>query len=160
TLDNASPNGETPTAAAIKAAMQYFAGSVDNDGYTKYFVLATDGEPSCGTTYDDNAEAVKAIADAAAGGFHTFVVGIGNDSSDQQVLSDMAMAGKEPNTAAGQKPYYQVSSTQALVDVLTKIAGQLVSCSYALKTPPTTPDLVTIQANNTTIPRDPNHMNG
>src|SRR5262249_42997933 len=68
--------------------------------------------------------------------------------------------GMEPNMTAGQKPYYQVSSAQALTDVLTQIAGKIVSCSYALQTPPTQPDLVTIQSGSKTIPRDPAHMNG
>src|SRR5262249_25675647 len=72
----------------------------------------------------------------------------------------MAQDGKEPNTTAGQKAYYSASTTSDLVTVLGKIAGQIVSCNYALQMPPTSPDLVSIQGNGQTITRDPTHMNG
>jgi von Willebrand factor type A domain len=159
-LDAASPDGLTPTADALKAAVNYFSGTVDSDGHPKYILLATDGEPNCGSGSDDNAEAEQAVSDAAAKGIHTFVVGIGTGNGNEQVLTQMAMNGMEPNMTAGQKPYYEVSSTADLTAALTKITGQLVSCSYALQMPPMNPDLVTINAGSKMVPRDPTHMNG
>jgi hypothetical protein len=162
-LDGTGPDGLTPTAAAINAAVASYTSKVDPDGHPKYLLLATDGEPNCGTGtggFDDTMATVKAISDAAGLGFHTFVVGIGETSSDDMALTQMANAGLEPDKTAGQKPYYQVASQSDLVGVLTKIAGQLVSCSYALTSAPMSPDLVTIQAGSKTIPRDMTHMNG
>jgi hypothetical protein len=161
-LDGTKPDGLTPTTDAIKAAVSYFTGAVDNDGHPKYILLATDGEPNClGPNADpDDANAEQAVTDAAKAGIHTFVVGIGSGNGNETVLSQMAMNGMEANTTPGQKPYYEVSSTSELTTVLTKIAGQIVSCSYALTEAPMMPDLVSIQAGTVTIPRDPNHMNG
>src|SRR5262249_48223641 len=131
-LDAASPAGPTPTTAAIQAALSYFQSAVDSDGHPKYLLLATDGEPNCGGGggggfgggADDSAGAEAAVAAAAAAGIHTFVVGIGGNTGADQALTQMAMNGKEPNQTAGQKPYYSVSTTQDLVNVLNKIAGQ------------------------------------
>jgi hypothetical protein len=72
----------------------------------------------------------------------------------------MATNGGMPDTTPGNKPYYSVSSTQDLVNVLQKVSGQIVACSYALQMPPMNPDLVEIDGNNGKIPRDTTHMNG
>jgi hypothetical protein len=163
TLDAATPNGSTPTTAALKSAVAYFGSAVDSDGHPKYLLLATDGEPNCGGAGgfgDDAAGAEQAVADAAAAGIHTFVVGIGSNTGADAALTQMAMNGLEPNQTPGQKPYYSVTSANDLVSVLNKIAGQIVSCSYQLQSAPMSPDLVTIQGNGKDIPRDPNHMNG
>jgi hypothetical protein len=159
-LDATEPDGSTPTTAAINAAVAYLTGAVDNDGHPKYILLATDGEPNCSSSLDDNAAAEQAVTDAANKGIHTFVVGIGSGNGNEAVLSQMAMNGKEPNTTAGQKPYYEVSSAADLTAALTKIAGQIVSCSYALQSAPMNPDLVEIHSGTKTVPRDPSHMNG
>ncbi|MFI5288530.1 MAG: VWA domain-containing protein [Polyangia bacterium] len=161
-LDASTPNGLTPTAAAINAAVAYFGGMIDNDGHPKYLLLATDGEPNCGAGGfgADDAGAEMAVSAAATAGIHTFVVGIGGNTGADQTLTTMAMDGLEPNTTAGQKPYYSVSSTQDLVNVLNTVAGQIVSCSYALQMAPQNPDLVSIQSNGMTVPHDTTHMDG
>src|SRR5207302_1728119 len=124
------PGGATPTTGAIKAAVNFYMGSVDSNGHPKYLLLATDGEPNCSSGSNDSAAAEQAIADAATAGIHTFVVGIGTGNGNEAVLTQMAMNGKEPNMTAGQKPYYEVSSTADLTTALNKITGQLISCSY------------------------------
>jgi hypothetical protein len=166
-LDAASPGGATPTTAAINNAVAWYQSSKgpDGNGTPQYMLLATDGEPNCagglgfgGGSDATNAEA--AVTAAATAGINTFVVGIGGNTGADQTLSTMAMNGKEQNTAAGQKPYYSVSTTADLVNVLNTIAGQIVSCSYKLQMPPNDPGLVTIQGNGNTIPHDTTHMNG
>ncbi len=152
-----SPNGGTPTPEAINAAVQYFMGN--NDGHTHFILLATDGLPQCDTP-DDSAAAEQAVTAAATAGIKTIVVGIGNDPQGDMTLTTMAMNGGLPNTTAGQKAYYEVSNQTDLVNVLNKVAGQIVSCSYALQQVPSNPDLVEIDGNGVKIPRDPTHMNG
>jgi hypothetical protein len=164
-LDAASPGGLTPTTAGINNAVAWYQSGVGPDptGTPHYLLVATDGEPNCaGGQFGgaDDAAAIKAVQDAANLGYHTFVVGIGGNTGADATLTSMAQSGLEPNTTPGQKPYYSVSSTQDLVNVLNKIAGQLVSCSYSLMMPPPDPSLVTINGNGNAIPRDPNHMNG
>jgi uncharacterized protein YegL len=153
-LTNASPNGGTPTGEAINAAVTYLKGVANN--HTHYLLVATDGEPTCN---DNQTSTVNAVKNAVMNGIKVFVVGIAAPGADA-TLTDMANNGGVPNTTPGQKPYYEVSSTTDLVNVLNKVTGQIVSCSYALQKAPANPDLVTIQGNGVTIPRDKTHMNG
>lgn len=164
-LNGTMPGGSTPTTAAVNAASAYFNGSIDNDGHPKYLLLATDGEPNCAANAgpfggDDSTAAEAAIAAAAQSGIHTFVVGIGTDTTEDATLTAMAMNGMEPNMTPGAKAYYEVTSTNDLVTVINKIAGQIVSCSFDLQMPPNDPNLVDIQSNGMSLPRDPMHMNG
>jgi hypothetical protein len=160
-LDGASPQGLTPTAAAIDRAVAWLSQVVDANGHAHYLLVATDGEPNCkggGGAESDSPAAIAAVEHAAQAGIHTFVVGIGSNTGADQTLTEMAKAGKEP--APGGKPYYSVSTTQELVKVLQGIAGQLVSCIFPLQMVPPNPDLVRIQSNGHDVMRDPTHMNG
>jgi hypothetical protein len=157
-INAASPMGGTPTAEAINAGVQYFMGNTD--GNTHYMLLATDGEPSCSLGGNDVQAAEDAVTAANMAGIKTIVVGIGASGADA-ALTAMANNGGMPNTAPGQKPYYQVNNTADLTTALTNIAGQLVSCSYPLSMAPANPDYVEIDDNNgMKIPRDKTHMNG
>ena len=152
-----TPDGSTPTTDAINAAVTYLQGV--SDGAAKYIVLATDGEPNgCNGGGDDSAGAEKAVANAAAAGISTFVVGIGTTGGAQATLNAMAVAGKQ--SQAGATSYYPVTSQAALETVLKSVTGQIVSCSYPLATAPASPDLVDIEENGMTIPRDKTHTNG
>ncbi|MDB4965816.1 MAG: hypothetical protein JWN44_1505 [Myxococcales bacterium] len=153
-LTNAMPGGGTPTGEAIKSAVTYLKGLAN--GHTHYLLVATDGEPTCN---DDQNTTVAAITNAVSNGIKVFVVGIANTGADA-TLTAMANAGGVPNMTAGQKPYYEASTSTDLVNVLNKVTGQLVSCSYALQKAPANPDLVEIDGNGMIIPRDKTHMNG
>jgi hypothetical protein len=159
TLDNTTPDGSTPTAPTMDNAVKYLTKL--SDGNAKYIMLATDGEPVACRSTDDVAEAVTAVTNAAKAGIHTFVVGIGNKLDAQSALNQMAAAGLEPNPKGGiTTQYYPVASTSDLQMALTTITGAIASCNFALQTAPSSPDLVSIEANGMTIPRDPSHMNG
>ena len=159
-LSAASPNGGTPTTATLNAAVSYLQGL--SNMHTHYLLLATDGEPNCGAGggNSDAAAAEQAVTAAATAGIKTFVVGIGANTGADATLTQMAMNGGVPNMTPGQKAYYEVSSTTDLVTVLNKVAGQIVSCSYALQQAPANPNLVEIDGNGVPIPRDKTHMNG
>jgi hypothetical protein len=164
TLAATTPNASTPTRETLKNALAYFQGL--GDGHPHYLLLATDGEPGCAGGGmgpgggSDGPATEQAVANAAAAGIHTFVVGIGSNMGDDQVLAQMAVNGLEPDTSSGTPSFYPVSSTQDLVDVLEKAALRITTCSYPLASLPPNPDAVTIESAVGIIPRDPTHMDG
>jgi len=186
------PDGSTPTADAINAGAQYL-GTV-GDSNPKYILLATDGEPNCGTSMpttggtctcpppttlmgtnccilgacipcstvaaggDDTAAAEQAVTTAANAGVHTFVIGIATDPGADDVLNTMAKNGLEARPGTTQ--YYPVANQNDLVTAINTIAGQIISCSFAMQQAPPNPDFVEIDVNNSKVPRDPMHMDG
>jgi hypothetical protein len=159
-IATALPNGGTPTRGALAGASLYLSSL--NDGHPKYILLATDGEPNCGVSGDQNASdaaaAVSAVRDSVAMGVPVFVVGIGNVVDAQATLSAMAVAGGRPQAKA--PGYYPVSSTADLVGVLGTIGGLIGSCSFNLGGVPPDPSNVAITADGTKVPADPTHRNG
>jgi hypothetical protein len=132
---NNQPSSYTPTESAVNAAATYMKTVPDQN--PKYLLLATDGIPNCKpgdqiATDDDSPGATTAVMDAAAAGFPTFVVGIGDTMGDA-TLNMFATAGGEPKTgSADGNLFYEVNSTADLVAALTKIVGQATSCSFPL----------------------------
>jgi len=160
-LDSTTLTTGTPTTAALKNALAWY--QTVKDGHPRFLLLATDGQPNCGsggTGSDDSAAAIQAVAAAANAGIMTFVAGIGSNTGAEQTLDAMAIAGKVPNTTAGQRAFYPVTSTQDLVNVLEKAAIRITTCSYPLKGTPPDPNLVTIRGTGGVIPRDPAHQDG
>ncbi len=129
------PSSYTPTESAVDAAAAYMKTLTDPN--PKYLLLATDGIPNCKpgdrtVTDDDSPGATTAVMNAAAAGFPTFVVGIGDTMGDA-TLNMFATAGGEPQTgSADGNLFYEVNSTSDLVAALTKIVGQATSCSFPL----------------------------
>jgi hypothetical protein len=156
TLNMTTPAGGTPTGTSVTSAADYLTKL--NDGNAKYLLLATDGEPD--SACDDANTSIAAVDAVAKNGIHTFVVGIGNNAGGIKALNSMADKGLEPNKSGGATHYYPVSSQAELEKTLGDIAGNIASCNFALQMPPGLPDLVTINANGVTIPRDKSHMNG
>jgi hypothetical protein len=154
-----SPGGSTPTAQAMLDAGNYLAGL--NDGHSKYIVLATDGLPNCAGGVSgaaDDAGAEMAISTVLSQGIHTFVIGISTDAMSDATLNQMAMNGGEARPTA---PYYYLANNQADFSMaMASIAGQVVSCTFALSRVPPDPTLVSVQADGVDVPRDTTHMNG
>jgi len=158
----AQPSGDgTPTSAAIAKAVAYLKARTTKN--PKYLVLATDGEPNCKDNVaggnNDIAGAVKAIGDAAAAGFHTFVIGVATlGTSASGTLDMMAAAGLEPRP--GDPRYYAVSTREELVAALGLITGRVASCSFPLEQAPPSPDDVAVNVNGARVKRDPAHAEG
>src|SRR6185436_9303120 len=74
------------------------------------------------------------------------------------VLNLMAKNGGQARPGTPQ--YYPVTSTADLVTSINTIAGQIISCNFALSMVPPKLDYVSVEVNNATVPRDTNHMNG
>ncbi|HEY2900559.1 MAG TPA: VWA domain-containing protein [Polyangia bacterium] len=155
------PEGGTPTRAAVMSGSAYLTAL--HDPNPKYILVATDGFPNCmeGAISDLASDAdgtIAAIADSAASGIPVFVVGIGTFAESTATLTAMAVAGGEPQAADPR--YYQVSSTNDLVNVLGTIGGMIGSCSFVLASAP--PDLgnVSVVADGINVPKDTTHTNG
>jgi len=187
-IDAHQPGGSTPTRAGIDNGVKYLSGVADQN--PKYILLATDGEPNCSSGGGactcpsgfsqngaqcclgplcipcpggipggpDGPGAIAAVDAAAKAGIGTFVVGVATDSSSESVLNDMAQAGG--HARPGAQKYYPVANQQDLVTAINTIAGQIISCSFPLQSPPTSPDLVEIYVNGAQVPHDPTHGNG
>ena len=156
-----SPGGLTPTAAAVAAASTYLAGLTDPN--PKYILLATDGQPNCGSTDplgDDTPGAVQAVTGAKAKGIGVFVVGISTAGTNADTnLNQLAMAGGYPQ--AGTTAYYPVSSSADLVTALGTITKKIASgCTFPLGKVPPAPDNIGIYADGTKLARDTSHANG
>ncbi|HTA19816.1 MAG TPA: vWA domain-containing protein [Polyangia bacterium] len=141
------PKGNTPTAAAVASGATYLMSLTDPN--PKYILLATDGEPNCGagarkTGDSDAAGAEAAVTMAAAAGIPVFVVGVGNVDSAHMTLNALATNGGRPQT--GDPAFYPVTNTADLVSVLTKIGGQIASCSFSLGKAPPDPTNIAVYA--------------
>jgi hypothetical protein len=149
-MQDSSPGGSTPTAAAIDAAAKTLLGTRASTN-ARALVLATDGGPDCNSSLDgrncrcasttsacyvstrclDDVRTVQRISEYQAQGLATYVIGIQSDgdANYSDVLDAMAVAGGRPQSNAPQQ-YYAARSEAELDTALTAI-GQLVgTCVY------------------------------
>ena len=152
-----SPSDNTPTKAAINAAVAYF-GTV-NDSLAHYILLATDGLPNCdpgnSSTVTDTSiqDAADAIAAALKADIRTYVVGIGAQTGN---LDNFASAGGTGN-------YFPATSPDQLTAALGSIVVAVASCTFPLSKAPPNPDNVVVEFNgdhSLRPARDTTHTNG
>jgi hypothetical protein len=167
-LTTSSPGGHTPTRLAVQAGAAYLA-SLGTPA-PKYILLATDGIPNCipgnhSQTAYDMAGAAQAVADAAAMGIPTFVLGVGTGGSSMDAmvfdptLTALATAGGKPR--AGTPNYYHVSSSADVVAALGAIQGQVNSCVFNLaQVPPDPTNIAVLATGGAKVPKDPTHTEG
>jgi hypothetical protein len=159
-----TPQSYTPTESAVNAATAYMKTVTDTN--PKYLLLATDGLPNCkpgdkAATDDDTPGATTAVMNAAAAGFPTFVVGIGN-TMGEDALNGFATAGGMPQTGSpDMNSFYEVNSTADLVTALNKIVGMVASCTIPLTNVPAGQTNVAVSikdssGNVTKVPQDNN----
>jgi hypothetical protein len=181
------PGGNTPLAAAVKVATDYY-GTL-NDGRAHYLLIATDGEPNCDsgngglpmTCMKDadcpmgqtcqvlpfigglcvagagGGEAGMAVSAALAKGIKTYVVGI-DLGGDSATLDALAQAGG--TARMGSPKYYPVTDQAAFETALTNITGQVISCQFTVSSLPMMGETVEVSIGGMMIARDPNHMDG
>lgn len=136
----------TPTRAAVDAAVSYL--KTVNDGNSKYILLATDGEPNCGsgssTSTSDLPATVTAVQNAVAAGYKVFVIGVGPQAAN---LTSLAQAG-------GTDKFYSALTPDDLSSALAAIVGTVVaSCTYELTSAPVVPDAVGVFIDKALIPQ-------
>lgn len=131
-LDNNGPSDNTPTAAAIDAAVASFATTPPPADSPPVIVLATDGEPnSCsGSSTNAKTESVNAAAAAYAAGIPVYVLAIatGNNSHFQ----DVANAGQGWQTGDPNVTYYPVTNAADLQSAFQTIINGVISCDLSL----------------------------
>jgi len=126
-VNNVPTFGETPTLPGLQGAIIYARGWAEhNPGKKVIVVLATDGEPNkCNSTPDT-------VSQAAADGLNgtpsipTYVIGIGNIAS----LNQVAQAG-----GTGQALIVAADpavASQQFVDAMNAIRGAALPCDYAI----------------------------
>jgi len=152
------PAGSTPLANAVTAAAAYLA--TRNNGAPKFLLLATDGQPTCGTTpcgadsteapgtCDDDA-AIAAIAAARDQGIATFVLGVAAPGATaDQTLGAMAVAGGYPRS---QTPTYHSIAESGMGDVLVALAAAASPCDFELSPGVVTASISSVKANGVAL---------
>jgi hypothetical protein len=145
-----SPANQTPTTAAINAAVTYFA--TVNDGLAHFILLATDGQPNCDSNGSSSvsttsvANTVAAITAAATAGVKTYVIGIGSSAGN---LDSFAAAGQT-------EKYYPATSPDALTAALSSIVVAVGSCGFTMSAAPADPNNLGVYLDKVNkVPLDP-----
>jgi hypothetical protein len=129
--NNNTPNGNTPTAAAIGQAVSDFNATPPPAGSPPIIILATDGEPNSCNGGNDNNNSVNQVASAYAGAMQiqTFIVGL-NLQGSTSYLQAIANAGVGQMT--GNAPYYDAENPQQLASAITTIISGAISCDLTI----------------------------
>lgn len=124
-----------------------------------FVMLVSDGAQSAGCDLGgSDAGTEQAIAELAAAGVTTFVVGFGS-ATDAAALDAFAIAGGAP--LAGATKYYQADTANQLDQVFQSIAGLVVSCDYLVDPAPPDLGLTYVFFHDTEqVPRDTAHVDG
>ncbi|MCB9700349.1 MAG: VWA domain-containing protein [Myxococcales bacterium] len=154
--------GGTPTRAGVLTAIDHLA-AID-DGHPKYLILVTDGAANCSLEAADETQRFEVydealapvLAEAAAAGIATFVVGI--DIQDQtsetkqdgnpdatntfQKLNELAIAGGKARE--GDEKFYNSQNQIELQAALEAIVTDVISCDVILDPAPDFPSYVEI----------------
>ena len=144
-ISSVTPGGNTPTARAVTAAMNYLLTVTDPN--TKVILLATDGEPNClggsGST-SDVAGTTTAIGAALTAGYKVYVIGIGPSVGN---LDNFAQAG-------GTDHYYPATSAADLATALAAISKAVSSCTFEMSQSPPDPNNLAVYMDGALISKD------
>jgi hypothetical protein len=123
---------QRPTAAALNACRETYA-MVGGSNGSRYVLLLTDGEPTCGNGGGCDA-AFDRLTRLSNDGVSTFVVVLGN-VAESECLSQMALLG---NTDSAEPPFYHpATSPDALTAKVADIVGSIATgaCQLELNDP-------------------------
>ncbi|MCB9703509.1 MAG: VWA domain-containing protein [Myxococcales bacterium] len=165
------PEGATPTTAAVRVALEHLRAR--DRQLTKALVLITDGAANCGDAstseyqlaegYDDALPVT--VAEAAAAGIPTYVVGIAIEDSlspvflDGQpdnintfeVLSELAVAGGTAREGAVR--FYEAGDLDELLAELAELPEAVLDCTIPLDPRPDYPELIEVAIDGKTYER-------
>jgi hypothetical protein len=171
--------GSTPTADAIDVAGKAMLG-IRAASTARTMVLATDGGPDCNSALDpstcrcvsgtscntaarclDDTRTIERITSYAAQSIPTYVIGIGSatDTTNNDVLDAMAVAGGRPQTATAHR-YYGANSAAELNAALVAIRNQVGACTYLTRSVPNAAGTITVVVAGEIIPYDPTGATG
>ena len=130
------PDGNTPTAEALDAAIASFASDPPPPSQQPVILLATDGEPD--TCLDGTDEAggrrnsVAAVQAAARAGIPLFVLSVGSEIGAEH-LQQMANAGVGlPPEGTTRAPFYVANDQDELIARLREILDNVRTCDIDL----------------------------
>jgi hypothetical protein len=139
------PLGATPTSTSLMAALTALdpMDCADCIPTPKYVLLVTDGEPNCAE--DPVGDTNKAIDALTAKGVKTYVIGydLANNANSVMIMNGFAQHG-------GTDKYYPVEDQASLVKELTRVAGELVPCEFALMDEIADPSYVRVEIDGKT----------
>lgn len=150
-LASSAPGGQTPIGDTLAPLVDY--PGLEDPQHPGYVLLITDGEETCD---GDGVAAVTALRNQTPE-IKTFVVGFGG-GVDPAALNDMAVAGG--TELPGDPKYYQADDAASLSAAFADIAGEVLSCSYALSGSPASADDLHVYFDGMAIPRDPGQSDG
>jgi hypothetical protein len=174
-------DGNSPTAAALKAAHAYFDG-LDDGVENRYVLLATDGAPNCtlggqllnADTFDSQGtriagpcfDALKEVNDLVADGVDVIVLGVDSDLGDDLdgqlgCLDALGHAGGA-EASPGSPAFYSVSDPRPLQLKLEQIFGGVTRMSCSLSLPNAVPvsSSITVSLDGQSIPLDVTDASG
>lgn len=132
----AEPIDDTPTGDAIEAVLDGLPPPApDSVRDPVVLILATDGEPDSCEQPDPNegqAETIAAVTRAFGMAMHTFVIGVGNEISEQH-QQDVANAGLGRLPGDPDAPFWTADDDASLRAALMEIISAQVSCDVKLK---------------------------
>jgi len=102
--------------------------------------------------------AVHSIEDALAAGIKTFVVGLSIDSASTDTLNRMADAGGAAQS--GTTRFYPAGDQATLEAALSSITSEVISCTFALDSPPLDMSYVYVDVGGSSVAQDPSHADG
>lgn len=178
-LRASEPVGQTPTADALVAAAAQFDEAAPA-ARARALVLATDGAPDCNLSLDpatctctrtdvactaglclDDARTVATVAELAAGGLPTWVIGLEDTANPALVatLDRLAVAGGRPVTGAAHA-WVPATSPSQLEGALDAIRTELQSCDWVVDSVPDTGGGIVVTVDGQTVPWDPSGVDG
>lgn len=141
------PEGGTPTGSVLRLVRERASASDATDpqdaGRAKAVILITDGEPNaCEDTYPSTLEAQR----LSQQGINVYVVGFASEANES-TLNAIAQAGGTDNPNDPTRRFYVAENTQELVDVISEISSEIVSCTYTLDPKPQDTNKIWVKLN-------------
>ncbi len=186
-LNFTTPNGGTPTAAALRNAAHSLEWLGDT-GSEKFVILLTDGGPNCNyfleaqpctclltdqewcctaKEYDqecyfgyyclDDIQTISVI-ESLHGDSAIDTFVIGLDGTEEFAELLNLMADAGGRPLPGETRYFDATNQTVLIEAMEEIAGQMISCVIELDEAPAAPHLVHIYIDGQEVPR--NHIEG
>jgi Mg-chelatase subunit ChlD len=150
-LNAKSPNGNTPTSAALQGAINSAkAFATANPGHTAVAILATDGIP---TQCDTNIANIKAIAAAGVAGtpsVKTYVIGVFATAEQAVAKPNLDQIAQGGGTTAAQIVTANATAAAAFTQAMNTIRGTALPCEFVLPVPEAgTPDYAKVNVQYT-----------
>ena len=150
-LNAKSPNGNTPTSAALQGAINSAkAYATANPGHTAIAIFATDGLP---TACDTNIANIKAIAAAGLAGtpsIKTYVIGVFAANEQSVAKPNLDQIAQGGGTGTAQIVTANAGAAAAFTQAMNVIRGTALPCEFILPVPEAgTPDYAKVNVQYT-----------